>query len=129
MDDQEFQAAVEKQQALKVKAAESIIFRKPLPLNNPKARFPGFYQRVVNYKAGQQLERDSLPLPTDLVMHESVPMVLRDGNKLYSDIFLPAEFQNLSFLPKTADRVPALIAWLDNFSLHCALQVKTFMLY
>jgi predicted acyl esterase len=64
---------------------------------------------VINYREGQQVENGALPLPIDIVMHESVPMNLGDGTRLYADIFLPSRFQDLEAFAEKP--IPALVAW------------------
>ncbi|KAJ6017750.1 hypothetical protein N7451_001129 [Penicillium sp. IBT 35674x] len=92
------------------KQAENIAqFRPALSPDDPKSRFPGFRQRVVTYKAGQQVQKGAKPLPIDIVMHESVPMVLSDGVKLHCDVFLPAT-SDICDLSRS-EKVPALVAW------------------
>lgn len=86
-------------------------FRPALPPEDPKARFPGFRQRITVFKAGQQVQKGAKRLPVDLVMHESVPVVLSDGSKLYHDLFLPAGFENLEANVESSKRIPALVAW------------------
>ncbi|RYC79713.1 hypothetical protein BFJ63_vAg17400 [Fusarium oxysporum f. sp. narcissi] len=109
MQEEDFQASLQWQRRIRENASQLIRWRDPLRLDNPKARFPGFRQRIVHYRKGQCVSHGTLPLPEDLVLHESSPMTLRDGTKLYSDIFLPPRFESLS---ATQDEpVPAIIAW------------------
>ncbi|OGM49917.1 hypothetical protein ABOM_001506 [Aspergillus bombycis] len=86
-------------------------FRPAIPLDDPKARFPGFRQRVVSYKAGQQVKDGAKPLPVDIVMHESVAMTLSDGIKLFCDVFLPATSNKTDFADSQSEKIPALVAW------------------
>jgi len=44
-------------------------------------------------------------------MHESVSMTLSDGTKLYSDIFLPASYEDLSREYSDEEKVPGIVAW------------------
>lgn len=111
MNINEFQESIYLQQAAKKEALKLTPYRSALSLTDKKARFPGFRQRKVDYHAGQQLSSGALILPADLVMHESVPMVLSDGVKIYCDTFLPSRFQDISNDVKHATPVPALIAW------------------
>ena len=111
MNDNDFQASIRHSETISTIAQESITWMNPLPITHRKARFPGFHQRKVNYKAGQVVKAGYMPLPTDLVMHESVPMELSDGVTLYSDIFLPARFEDLTEMRNTEQKVPAIIAW------------------
>ncbi|KAJ5809234.1 alpha/beta-hydrolase [Penicillium pulvis] len=92
------------------KAKDYIQFRSALSPEDPKARFPGFRQGLTTYKAGQQVEKGAKPLPVDILMHESMPMLLSDGTKLYYDIFFPAGYENLEVVDKHK-KIPALVAW------------------
>ncbi|KAF2649969.1 alpha/beta-hydrolase, partial [Lophiostoma macrostomum CBS 122681] len=58
---------------------------------------------------GHAVESGAKPLTEDLVLHESVPMQVRDGTTLYSDIFLPPRFQDLN--SEASEPVPAIVAW------------------
>lgn len=111
MEQSAFQASMAHSEHLSSIAQKSTIWRQPKSLKDPKARFPGFHQRKVHYKAGQVVKKGYMPLPCDLVMHESVPMNLSDGTTLYSDIFLPAEFEDLKNDYSVQEKVPAIVAW------------------
>lgn len=111
MNETDFQQSIARQKATKSEAQKLTAFCSARSLTDPKARFPGFRQRKVDYHAGQQLSSGALVLPSDFVMHESVPMVLSDGVKLYCDIFLPPRFQDISTTTKHEEQIPALIAW------------------
>ena len=111
MDEKSYQEASQDITDLKKKASKYVKYRQPLPLTAPKARFPGFHQRVTKYKAGQIIVSGALALPADLILHESVQMTLQDGVNLYSDIFLPSGFDNIESYFEEADRIPAIIAW------------------
>lgn len=94
----------------KEKAKGYIKFRHALSPQDPKARFPGFRQGLTTFKAGQQVQKGAKPLPIDLVMHESVPMLLSDGTKLYYDVFFPAGYESLDVV-EDSRKIPALVAW------------------
>ncbi|GAB1211222.1 hypothetical protein ATERTT37_000335 [Aspergillus terreus] len=64
------------------KAEKYVQFRSALSPENPKARFPGFRQGLKAFKAGQPVQKGAKPLQVDLLMHESMSMVLSDGTKL-----------------------------------------------
>ncbi|KAJ5302554.1 hypothetical protein N7476_009353 [Penicillium atrosanguineum] len=103
---------VEECMTTRKKAEQYLEFRNALSPDNPKSRFPGFYQRVTVFKKGQQVKPGARPLPIDIVMHESVPMILSDGIKIYCDIFLPVSLpRDLRQQVDERDRVPALVAW------------------
>ncbi|KAJ9255176.1 hypothetical protein DTO195F2_6392 [Paecilomyces variotii] len=94
----------------KKKAENYIRFRSALSPERPKARFPGFRQGLTSFKAGEQVQKGARPLPTDILMHESIPMILSDGTKLYYDIFFPGGYENLEVIDQSK-KIPALVAW------------------
>lgn len=110
MEDTEFAASIEAQMQWRKEARKLITFRTALHPNHQKARFPGFSQSINHYTAGTQIQKGALPLPVDLVMHESVPTTLSDGTTIYSDIFFPDGFDSLEN-SECAERVPAIVAW------------------
>ncbi|KAJ0344158.1 hypothetical protein KNSL1_009649 [Colletotrichum chrysophilum] len=109
MNQEQFEKELARQLEIKDQALRLTRYKNGISIDSKKARFPGFRQQKRNFKAGQQVEPGALHLSEDLVMHESVPMQLDDGTTLYSDIFLPASFQDLD--SRYADPVPALVAW------------------
>jgi len=111
MDQAAFVSSLTHSQHLSAVAQGSTPWRQPRSIHDPKARFPSFHQRRTHYKAGQSVKKGYMPLPCDMVMHESVPMTLSDGTTLYSDIFLPASFADLAEVCSAEQRVPAIVAW------------------
>ena len=104
--------AIRKARRAGIEAAQPFThFRKPLPLDHKKVRFPGFHQRTTVFKAGKSLKPGARKLDVDIIRHESVPTALRDGTIIYSDIFFPAAFTDLTTTPKVVDPVPAIISW------------------
>lgn len=111
-EEQSHASFVEECTKTREKADHYLEFRTAISPENPRARFPGFHQRVTVFKKGQQVKPGARPLPVDLVMHESVPMVLSDGIKIYCDIFLPSNLpRDLGHQIDKSDKVPALVAW------------------
>ncbi|KAI3536383.1 hypothetical protein CSPX01_10832 [Colletotrichum filicis] len=79
-----------------------IIQRRPLPLDAARARYPGFKQENLTLKAGTIRRDGALTLPCDILFERDVPVTLRDGVTVYTDIFRPT----------TANAtVPSIIAW------------------
>lgn len=79
-----------------------IIQRRPLPLDAVRARYPGFKQENLMLKAGTIRRDGALTLPCDILFERDVPVTLRDGITVYTDIFRPT----------TANAtVPSIIAW------------------
>jgi predicted acyl esterase len=92
------------------KAESYVQFRPALSPEIPKARFPGFRQGLKVFKAGERVQKRAKPLPVDLLMHESMSMVLSDGTKLYYDIFFPAGYEELRAVDEHR-KIAALVAW------------------
>src|SRR4051794_8914025 len=95
MDETAFQTSLSRSQELCAIAKLSTKWKTPRSIKDPKARFHGFHQRKVFYKAGQAVNPGYMSLSVDIVMHESVPMTLSDGKKLYCDVFLPGRLDDL----------------------------------
>lgn len=111
MNQSSFEASLRHSQQLSSRAQESTTWRQPKSINDRTARFPGFHQRKIHYKAGQIIKKGYMPLSCGIVMHESVPMTLSDSTTLYSDVFLPASFEDLGEEYSSDQKVPAIIAW------------------
>ncbi|MDK1716143.1 CocE/NonD family hydrolase [Dellaglioa algida] len=60
-----------------------------------------FETKEVILKKGQQIAEGFKPLSCDIRMLKDVPVKLRDGVTIYTDVYLPV----------TEDKVPTLIAW------------------
>lgn len=74
--------ALENQEKILQRALTKIIWKvSPRSINDAKARFPGFRQRAVYFKTRQVIEKGALPLPIDIVMHESVSMLLSERDQ------------------------------------------------
>ena len=78
-----------------------VIFRKAAPVDVPEARYPGFKPGSTILTKGYLHKEGALPLPTDILFERDVPVTLRDGTVLYTDVFRPVGGTNL----------PAIIAW------------------
>ena len=76
-------------------------YRRLLPITAPRARYLGFNQGSWLLKAGTIRRRGALPLPVDIVFERDVPMKLRDGTTIYTDIFRPVG----------SAKVPAIFSW------------------
>ncbi|KAF4778903.1 hydrolase CocE/NonD family protein [Colletotrichum scovillei] len=79
-----------------------IIQRRPLPLDAARARYPGFKQENLTLKAGTIRRDGALTLPCDILFERDVPVTLRDGITVYTDIFRPTTGNAT---------VPSIIAW------------------
>lgn len=66
-----------------------VTYRKLLPPSTGIARYPGFAPGKFVLKAGTVRRKGARPLTTDIVFERDVPMKLRDGTTIYTDIFRP----------------------------------------
>ncbi|WP_316860952.1 CocE/NonD family hydrolase [uncultured Cohaesibacter sp.] len=80
---------------------DEIIFREAMHLDDPNARYPGFKQQTKILEKGYIHEEGAMPLPQDILMEQDVPVKLRDGTTIYTDIFRPVDGKDL----------PAIVAW------------------
>ncbi|KAL5603545.1 hypothetical protein FOVSG1_006295 [Fusarium oxysporum f. sp. vasinfectum] len=78
-----------------------IYLRRASPLNAPRARYPGFHPERLILKKGTIRSPVALELPCDIIFERDVPVTLRDGVVMYTDIFRPVG--NGTY--------PAIVAW------------------
>lgn len=79
----------------------SVHYRQALPLNAPRARYPGFKPQKTLLKAGTIRRNGARPLPCDIIFERDVALKMRDGTTIYTDVFRPAK----------EGKNPALVAW------------------
>lgn len=65
----------------------SVAVRTALPVNSPCARYTGFKPETVLLKKGSIRLKGYMPLPCDIILERDVPVKLRDGVTIYTDIF------------------------------------------
>ncbi|MDO5531394.1 CocE/NonD family hydrolase [Sutterella sp.] len=75
--------------------------RKALPVTADRARYPGFKQETLILKKGTIRREGAMPLPCDILLERDVPVKLRDGVTIYTDVFRPVG----------DGKYPALLAW------------------
>ena len=82
----------------------SMLWRKARPLEHPKVRYPGFGPATSQLlKKGHRLHSKAKEFSCDVIFESNVPVKLRDGTTIYTDIFRPAD------LPP--GQAPAVVAW------------------
>ncbi|MFW7347924.1 MAG: CocE/NonD family hydrolase [Pigmentiphaga sp.] len=64
-------------------------------------KYHGFDPKKIIYAKGTRLFASTLPLACDIEMDQDVAITLRDGVKIYADVFRPAG----------QDRLPTIMAW------------------
>ncbi|KAJ0268099.1 hypothetical protein COL940_013717 [Colletotrichum noveboracense] len=81
--------------------AYPVFMRRLMPTNAPRARYPGFKQEALLLKNGTIRREGAMPLSCDIVFERDVPVTLRDGITIYTDVFRPVGDQP----------VPGIVAW------------------
>ncbi|KAJ3455985.1 hypothetical protein MRS44_017467 [Fusarium solani] len=81
--------------------AYPVYMRRLLPTDAPRARYTRFKQETVILKKGTVRREGAKPLSSDILFERDVPITLRDGITIYTDLFRPVGDQ----------RVPAVVAW------------------
>ncbi|MGN8921290.1 CocE/NonD family hydrolase [Lachnospiraceae bacterium HCP28S3_F9] len=67
----------------------TVAVRGALPVDSPCARYTGFKQETLLLKKGTIRLKGYMPLPCDIILERDVPITLRDGVTIYTDIFRP----------------------------------------
>ncbi len=99
--------------------------RKGLSVDDPRARYTGFKQEKSVLKKGSIRMKGAKPLECDILLERDVPIVLRDGVTIYTDIFRPV----------AEGKYPALVAlspygkeigtqWLDDVPMRAGVPQK-----
>ncbi|MDO4154072.1 MAG: CocE/NonD family hydrolase [Clostridia bacterium] len=102
-----------------------IPIRKALPITALSARYTGFNPETLLLKKGSIRLKGYMPLPCDIILERDVPITLRDGVTIYTDIFRPAD----------AEKHPAILAlspygkeigsqWLDDTPNHAGIPIE-----
>ena len=78
-----------------------VTYRKLLPVTAARARYPGFKPGKWTLKAGTVRREGARALPVDIIFERDVPMKLRDGTTIYTDIFRAANDA----------KAPAIFSW------------------
>jgi predicted acyl esterase len=78
-----------------------VLYRKPQSLQAPAVRYPGFQPGRTLLKKGTIRRHGARPLACDILFERDVPVSLRDGVVIYTDIFRAAD----------NNPGPAIIAW------------------
>ena len=78
-----------------------VIYRKSTPISGPGNRYPGFKPGTTTLPKGSVHRDGALPLPCDVIFERDVAVPMRDGTKIYIDIYRPTG----------SEKVPAIIAW------------------
>lgn len=105
--------------------AMQIPVRDAMPVDDPRARYTGFKQEKVILKKGSVRLKGAKPLECDILLERDVPVTLRDGITIYTDIFRPVE----------DGKYPALVAlspygkeigtqWLDDVPMRAGVPKK-----
>lgn len=78
-----------------------VIYKKNQPVESRKSNYPGFKRETVVLPKGYKSGKKAAPLECTIVFERDIPVHLRDGTIVYTDIFPP----------ETSKKVPAIVAW------------------
>lgn len=78
-----------------------VAYRKGLPVTANRARIPAFQTETMVLKAGTIRYEGAKPLACDILFEKDVPVTLRDGTVIYTDVFRPVDDA----------QHPAIMAW------------------
>lgn len=78
-----------------------VAYRKGLPVTADRARVPEFQTETMVLKAGTIRYEGAKPLSCDILFEKDVPVTLRDGTVIYTDVFRPVDDA----------KHPAIMAW------------------
>ncbi|MFS8036675.1 CocE/NonD family hydrolase [Xanthobacter sp. AM11] len=78
-----------------------IAFRQSASLSEPRVRYQGFNPHEKVLKAGTVMREGARALTCDILFQRDVPVQLRDGVTIYTDVLRPVDAHN----------IPAIIAW------------------
>ncbi len=67
----------------------TVAVRSALPVDSPCARYTGYKPEKLLLKKGSIRLKGYMPLPCDIVFERDVPIKLRDGVNIYTDVFRP----------------------------------------
>lgn len=99
--------------------------RKALTVDAPSARYTGYKPETLLLKKGSIRLAGYMPLPCDIILERDVPVKLRDGVTIYTDVFRPAD----------EEKHPAIMAmspygkeigsqWLDDTPNHAGVPME-----
>ncbi|KAI9039854.1 uncharacterized protein KD926_009073 [Aspergillus affinis] len=102
-----------------------VYYRRSLATDAKRARYPGFHPSSSILKAGSIRREGAKALPCDILFEQDVPIKMRDGTVIYTDVFRPVGNES----------VPAIIAWspygkqiggrwLDDMSSHSGIPLS-----
>lgn len=93
-----------------------VLYRKSTPITDPKARYPGLNPSSTIIRKGTVKSKGRLTVPCDIAWERDVPVTLRDGAVIYTDVFRPTDDK---------EKYPALIAWSPYGKLCGSVNIDT----
>ncbi|MCR5758116.1 MAG: CocE/NonD family hydrolase [Selenomonas sp.] len=78
-----------------------VYYRKGLPVTAARARAGEFKRETIMLKKGSIRKEGAKPLSCDILLEKDVPVTLRDGTIIYTDVFRPVDEK----------QHPAIMAW------------------
>src|SRR6185437_4315452 len=78
-----------------------VVYRQAVPTGDPRARYPGFGPSQEVLRKGSIFTKGGRALECDIMVERDVELRLRDGVRIFTDVFRPVGGENL----------PAIVAW------------------
>ena len=78
-----------------------VVYKKNNPVERKLSRYPGLKRETVVLPKGHRHSKGAAALECDIIFEKDVPVKLRDGTTIYTDILRP----------NTEEKVPAIVAW------------------
>ncbi|KAI2669771.1 hypothetical protein CBS147355_9696 [Penicillium roqueforti] len=79
-------------------------YKLPAPQEHPQYTYDGFQPGVTILKKGHTCSPDRRAFETETIFERDVSITMRDGIKIYTDVFRPAGL-------KPGVQVPAILPW------------------
>lgn len=103
----------------------AVAVRSALSVDSPCARYTGYKPETLLLKKGTIRLKGYMPLPCDIILERDVPITLRDGITIYTDVFRPNDDKSH----------PAILAmspygkeigsqWLDDTPNHAGIPME-----
>ena len=99
--------------------------RSALPMDAPCARYTGYKPETLLLKKGSIRMKGYMPLPCDIILERDVPVKLRDGVTIYTDIFRPNDDQSHPAIMAMSPYGKEIGSqWLDDTPNHAGIPME-----
>ncbi len=99
--------------------------RNALPLDSPCARYTGYKPEKLLLQKGSVRLKGYMPLPCDIILERDVPIKLRDGVTIYTDVFRPNDDKpHPSIIAMSPYGKEIGSQWLDDTPNHAGIPIN-----